>query len=259
MTSDRRLRANRANALRSTGPRSVAGKRRVSRNARRHGLTTAPNAEVVARWIDDILDDPKLEDVGLSREEMALATSLAEAEARLDRARQAEARFLEDYHALDRAAAHLETRHVTEIFETIIDRGPSEFRDGRWHAGEPYEASERTKVKVETKETTYASEMRRLSRYRREAECARQRALKAWVRFLRELPDPETSPEEVLDDDWFSETNPLPEWRRAPNSKTKPWPRVLPRMKMTDIRYSGDFADGIPDIPVRKLPFKLLL
>jgi hypothetical protein len=231
----------------------------VSRNARRHGLTTAPNAEVVARWIDDILDDPKLEDVALSREEMALATSLAEAEARLDRARHAEARFLEDYHALDRGAVHLERRVVTETFETIIDWGPSEFRDGRWHAGEPYEASERTKVKVKTKEKTYAAEMRRLSRYRREAECARQRALKAWVGFLGELPDPETSLGEDLDDDRFSETNPSPERRRAPKSKTKPSPRVFPRMKRTDIRISGDFDDGIPDIPVLELPFKLLL
>jgi hypothetical protein len=94
-------------------------------------------------------------------------------------------------------------------------------------------------VKVKTKERTYASEMRRLSRYRREAECARQRALKAWVGFLRELPDPETSLGEDLDDDRFSETNPSPEWRRAPNSKTKPWPRVLPRMKRTDIRIFG--------------------
>jgi hypothetical protein len=259
MTSDRRLRANRANALRSTGPKSVGGKRRVSRNARRHGLTTAPNAEVVARWVDEILDDPKLEDVALSREEMALVTSLAEAEARLDRARHAEARFLEDYHALDRAAAHLETRHVTEIFETILDWGPSKFRDGRWRAGEPYEASERTKVKVETKERTYASEMRRLSRYRREAECARQRALKAWVGFLRDLPEPQTWRDDHLDDEQFPETNPFPGWHRVPDPKTKPWPRVLPRMKMTDIRYSGDFGDGIPDSPVREAPLKLLL
>jgi len=259
MTSDRRLLANRANAQRSTGPRSVAGKRRVSRNARRHGLTTAPNAEVVARWIDDILDDPKLEDLELSRDEMAIVTSLAEAEARLDRARHAEARFLEDYHVRNRVAAHLETRHVTEISETIIDRGPSEFRDGRWRAGEPYEASERTKVKVETKERTYASEMRRLSRYRREAECARQRALRAWVRFLKDLPGPETTPDEDDDMDRNSETNPLPGWRQVPDPKTKPSPRVLPRMKKNDIRISGDFDDGIPDIPVRKLPFKLLL
>ena len=105
MTSRRRLRANRANALMSTGPRSAKGKRRVSRNACRHGLTTPPTEDVVSSWIDVILDDPSLDDVELSRDVIALVTSLAEAEARLDRARDAEFRFLEDYHALDRAAA----------------------------------------------------------------------------------------------------------------------------------------------------------
>lgn len=63
-------------------------------------------------------------------------------------------------------------------------------------------------VKTKIKEKTYASELRRLSRYRREAECARQRALKAWVGFLKDLPEPETGP----DEDWFSETNPFPGW-----------------------------------------------
>lgn len=138
MTRDRRLKANRANALKSTGQKSVAGKWRVSQNARRHGLTTAPNAQVIASWMDDILDDPKLEDVALDRDEMALVTSLAESEARLDRACHAEVHFLEDYHVLDRASAHLECRYVTESFETIFDWGPSEFWDGRWHAGEMY-------------------------------------------------------------------------------------------------------------------------
>lgn len=38
MTSVRKIAANRANACRSTGPRSIAGKARVSRNAFRHGL-----------------------------------------------------------------------------------------------------------------------------------------------------------------------------------------------------------------------------
>lgn len=37
-TSDRKRSANRANAARSTGPRTQAGKKRASRNALRHGL-----------------------------------------------------------------------------------------------------------------------------------------------------------------------------------------------------------------------------
>ena len=45
-SSPRRRRANRANALRSTGPRSAAGKRTASLNSTRHGLSTPtdPNA-----------------------------------------------------------------------------------------------------------------------------------------------------------------------------------------------------------------------
>jgi hypothetical protein len=38
MVSERQIAANRRNAQKSTGPRSVAGKRRASRNAYRHGL-----------------------------------------------------------------------------------------------------------------------------------------------------------------------------------------------------------------------------
>jgi len=38
MTSAARIRANRENARRSTGPRTAAGKQRASANARRHGL-----------------------------------------------------------------------------------------------------------------------------------------------------------------------------------------------------------------------------
>ena len=39
MTSQRKIEANRRNAARSTGPRTEAGKKKVSLNAVKHGLT----------------------------------------------------------------------------------------------------------------------------------------------------------------------------------------------------------------------------
>ena len=57
MTSPAKIRANRRNALRSTGPRSSAGKAIAARNSRRHGLTVP------------VLDEPSLvpEVVALAR------------------------------------------------------------------------------------------------------------------------------------------------------------------------------------------------
>ena len=56
MVNERRAQANRANAQRSTGPKSAAGKARAAQNARRHGLS------------QDILADPAL---GQEVEELA--------------------------------------------------------------------------------------------------------------------------------------------------------------------------------------------
>ena len=44
-TNPRRSLANRCNALKSTGPRSVSGKRASSQNSRKHGLSCAPDFE----------------------------------------------------------------------------------------------------------------------------------------------------------------------------------------------------------------------
>jgi len=44
-TNPRRNLTNRYNALKSTGPRSVAGKRASSQNSRKHGLNSAPDFE----------------------------------------------------------------------------------------------------------------------------------------------------------------------------------------------------------------------
>jgi len=48
----RRNLANRGNALKSTGPRSVAGKRASSQNSRKHGLNSAPDFESSSEYRD---------------------------------------------------------------------------------------------------------------------------------------------------------------------------------------------------------------
>lgn len=45
MTSERKVAANRKNALRSAGPKTAAGKSRSSRNAFRHGLAVAISSQ----------------------------------------------------------------------------------------------------------------------------------------------------------------------------------------------------------------------
>lgn len=49
MTTERQIRANRLNAVKSTGPKTVAGKVAIGRNAIRHGLTAR---SVVMAWED---------------------------------------------------------------------------------------------------------------------------------------------------------------------------------------------------------------
>ena len=51
-TNPRRSLANQSNALKSTGPRSVAGKRASSQNSRKHGLNSAPDFESSSEYRD---------------------------------------------------------------------------------------------------------------------------------------------------------------------------------------------------------------
>lgn len=90
MTCARRLAANRANAQRSTGPRTAKGKARASANARRHGLTVAapeeyapPEIARLAAAYRYLLNDPEA------------AQRAAAARVHLARIRSAEAHLLQ--------------------------------------------------------------------------------------------------------------------------------------------------------------------
>jgi hypothetical protein len=94
MISALRLAANRANAQKSTGPRTAAGKMRAAQNARRHGLTLPVAADphwqrqvgLLAQAIAGGSGDPHCN---------ALAMGIATAEIELRRVREARLPLLE--------------------------------------------------------------------------------------------------------------------------------------------------------------------
>ena len=60
VTADDIVRRNRANAAKSTGPRTRAGKAIVAQNARRHGATAKLDPDQVRLWLKVILAAPDL-------------------------------------------------------------------------------------------------------------------------------------------------------------------------------------------------------
>ena len=112
MASERQLAANRANAQKSSGPRSAAGKKRASRNALTHGLTTPMAGAAVTREIEalarQIAGDPK------DRRRMAVARDAAEAQLDLDRVQRVGVAFIERTAAVGRLAQR-------KLFRTIRD------------------------------------------------------------------------------------------------------------------------------------------
>lgn len=85
--SARKIESNRRNALRSTGPRTQAGRRKASRNARKHGLAISVGEDPsVSAEIDELARMLVPEATGLK---LALARELAEAELEVMRVRAA--------------------------------------------------------------------------------------------------------------------------------------------------------------------------
>ena len=81
MTSQGMSARNRANAQKSTGPRTAAGKATSAQNARSHGATAKPDPASIAPWLRVILDDPDLKPADFFAEDDRTLRALALAEA----------------------------------------------------------------------------------------------------------------------------------------------------------------------------------
>jgi hypothetical protein len=88
MISTRKIRANRANAKASTGPKSVRGKARAAQNARRHGLSLSVHADPA--YAEEVKKaSRKIVGEGASAEIRELACRISEAQIDLLRVRRA--------------------------------------------------------------------------------------------------------------------------------------------------------------------------
>ena len=164
MRPDDLIARNRANAQRSTGPRTVTGKAMVAQNARRHGATSRPDPESVRKCFAVILDDPEpaIAAVLLEGGRGFRALALAEAEVRLAMAEEA----LRDFEA-SVTGPEGEGREVSDIGE-----------DHRTDAGEGAVAPG-TAMSEETRPG--GRRHRLLKRYLGEARAQRRRAFEAWL------------------------------------------------------------------------------
>ncbi len=186
MTTQRQLKANRANAKKSTGPRSAAGRARTSGNARRHGLTAPLPWKDVLRWYRLITDDPEaLPTANPGEEGGSAALRLAEAEAHLERCLKAERSHTDLM--FERAMDNIDFWRTDVSIR--MDRDPFDVSVwSLWLANQDKMSDPSltggAKILIRISEGRPVALHRRqriLHRYRLEAEARRRKALKAWT------------------------------------------------------------------------------
>ena len=121
MTSARKIRANRANAKASTGPRTTRGKSKAAQNARRHGLSVSINADpACAAQVKNIARE--IAGKRTSPEIFELAHCFAEAKIDLIRIRQARRELLRAHlPSAEMNILKIEPRHAKEFAVKLSD------------------------------------------------------------------------------------------------------------------------------------------
>jgi hypothetical protein len=133
LTSDRKIKANRANARASTGPRTAPGRARAARNALRHGLSLPVRSNpALAEEVETLARE--IAGPGANPEIIELARQVAEAEIDLRRVRHARyqllSRGLKDPYYEPRALARkklallgaLLQKHAPDLSESYLMR-----------------------------------------------------------------------------------------------------------------------------------------
>lgn len=187
MASAKQIAANKRNAARSTGPRSSSGKKRVSRNAYRHGLSQSVTS---LRELQEELDERALELAQGSRDPLTLENARRVAEAELDvwRARWAKTGFIARTFVFGRVDLPPFTTPRMIRWLKAFERGIElPFTDAMEHVPPmPDEASHRTAEAIRRA----LPELLKMDRYERRAAGRRDRAVRELCRTRARLGRP---------------------------------------------------------------------
>lgn len=186
MSSDRITRRNRANAQKSTGPKTSEGKAEVAGNARKHGATAQPDPESAATWLSIICDRPEIspEDLLPNNDLGYRALALAQAEARVAASEQALIEF--ERKALQQPAEpdiSLELTHRI-LLENFSNENVTK-REVRSMARILYNHE----VRKIADASLGGRQHRLLKRYLSEAKSKRRKAFAAWLEISQRKPE----------------------------------------------------------------------
>ena len=182
MTSQDRAARNRANAQRSTGPRTAAGKATVAQNARRHGATSQPKFSTVGAWLSVILDRPDIKPTDLMPgDELGFrALALARAEAQRVAAEEA----LHDFEDTATSPSETVPGQISDATALLGELSGYARRssDVRLYAG----LLRMMRHNEREERALGRGRHNLLKRYLREARSQRGKAFEAWLACLRE-------------------------------------------------------------------------
>lgn len=187
MASAKKIAANKRNAARSTGPRSAPGKRRVSRNAYRHGLSQGVSSR---RQFNEELDKRARELAeGLNGDPLALenARTIAEAELDISRARSAKVSVVERVSAFGALNPPRFTDRAIKGWFKAFDEGLDPPVGLAMEGADPMppEGPDRTAEAVRRA----LPELLKLDRYERRAAARRDRAVRQLCRSRRAVKE----------------------------------------------------------------------
>ena len=123
MTSERKIRANRANARASTGPRTTRGRTRAARNALRHALSL-PVCSIPALSGEVQALAREIAGPGANAETQELARRVAEAQIDLRRVRYARHQFLSDTLSKEYYGSYANSRKKLKVLRALLRPNP---------------------------------------------------------------------------------------------------------------------------------------